>query len=136
MKRRFILLFLAVFVLGSLAGGVFIAGVRHSKASIFDSFLDLFKSGAPAALAPSLGTAETPQENKIPLYKPIFDYEEAVVKAVEKASPSVVSIVISKDLPIIENCPYDPFGDLPPEFRDFFGDSFGGPRFERPCERG
>ena len=30
-----------------------------------------------------------------------IDYEKAVMKAVEKASPSVVSVVVSKDLPVI-----------------------------------
>lgn len=68
-----------------------------------------------------------------PLYKPAIDYEEAVVKAVEKADPSVVSIVVSKDLPIIEQCPgSNPFGDLPAEFQDFFG----GFNFSQPCQKG
>lgn len=48
-----------------------------------------------------------------------------MVAAVETASPSVVSIVISKDVPIIERCSYDPLGDLSPEFRDLFGEGFG-----------
>ncbi len=76
-----------------------------------------------------LKTAEPAKE----LYAPTVDYEEAVVKAVEKASPSVVSIVISKDLPIIEQCPTaNPFSDLPPEFQNFFG----GQQFYAPCQKG
>lgn len=135
MRKKFFILFLVVFVFGSLAGSVFFAGIRQSRASIFDSFLDLLKRGAPAIPVPS-STESAPQTKESPLYGPGIDYEEAVIEAVEKSSPSVVSIVISKDLPIIENCPYDPFGNLPPEFHDLFGDSFGGPRFERPCEKG
>jgi serine protease Do len=69
----------------------------------------------------------------VPLYKPAIDYEQAVVSAVEKASPSVVSIIVSKDLPVIEQCPYNPFSDLPPEFQQYFGGQF---QFSQPCQKG
>ncbi len=49
--------------------------------------------------------------------------ESAVISAVEKISPAVVSIIITKDLPIIEKYYYDPFG--PDFFKHFFGDDFG-----------
>lgn len=74
------------------------------------------------------------QEKEVSLYKPALDYEQAVVAAVKKASPAVVSITVSKNVPIIENCPSDIFGDLPPQFRDFFGGGFG--QITEPCERG
>lgn len=97
------------------------------------SFLDDIKTffGIPTPVPEEPSPAPSPT---VPLYKPVIDYEEAVVSAVETATPSVVSIVISKDVPVIERCPYDPFGDLPPEFRDFFGGGFEG--FYAPCERG
>ena len=66
------------------------------------------------------------------LYKPTLDYEAAVVKAVERTLPSVVSIVVTKNVPIIEECVSDPFANLPDEFRRFFG----GFEFVEPCERG
>lgn len=44
------------------------------------------------------------------LYRPVLEYEQAIIKAVERASPAIVSIIISKDLPILERCLYDPFG--------------------------
>lgn len=69
----------------------------------------------------------------VPLYKPVIDYEQAVTDAVEKASPSVVSIIISKDLPVIEQCPYNPYSDLPQEFQQFFGEQF---QFSQPCQSG
>jgi serine protease Do len=78
---------------------------------------------------------EKKQEEKksdVPLYGPTIDYEEAVIKAVESASPAVISIIISKDLPIIEQCPYNPFGDLPQDFQQFFGSH----QFYRPCQTG
>jgi serine protease Do len=37
-------------------------------------------------------------------------------------------------LPVIEQCPYSPFRDLPPEFQQFFGDR--GFQFSQPCEKG
>lgn len=61
------------------------------------------------------------------------DYEQTVINTVQQARPAVVSIVISKDVPIIERSfsqPSDPFGD-------FFGNGtlspfqFQIPRFEQ-----
>jgi len=79
-------------------------------------------------------TSTAPVVATTPLYKPAIDYEQAVMAAVEKASPAVVSVIISKDLPVIEQCPYNPFSDLPPEFQQFFGgDQF---KFYQPCQKG
>ncbi|MBI5732818.1 trypsin-like peptidase domain-containing protein [Candidatus Jorgensenbacteria bacterium] len=105
------------------------------KAGAWDKILN-FLRGVPNA---SPGTTTVPQNTspqaQVPLYKPTLDYEEAVIRAVESAAPSVVSIVISKDLPIIEQCPSNPFQDLPPEFRNFFGQGFGF-QFYEPCQKG
>jgi len=49
--------------------------------------------------------------------------ESAVTSAVEQVSPAVVSIIVAKDLPIIEQYYGDPFGS--DFFREFFGDGFG-----------
>ena len=55
--------------------------------------------------------------------------DELVVKVVESASPAVVSIVATKDVPVIEKFFVDPFaGD--PFFKQFFGD--GGSGFQVP----
>ena len=63
------------------------------------------------------------------------DHEQAVVSVVEKASPAVVSIIISKDVPVIEQCVVsDPFTNLPEEYRQFF--NFGGMQFSQPCQKG
>jgi S1-C subfamily serine protease len=48
--------------------------------------------------------------------------ESAVISAVEKVSPAVVSIIITKDLPKIEQYYSQPFGS--DFFRQFFGDDF------------
>lgn len=64
-----------------------------------------------------------------------YDEESAVINAVEKVSPSVVSIIVSKDLPKIEQYYSQPFGsDL---FRQFFGDSFDfGPQIPQYRQNG
>jgi len=51
--------------------------------------------------------------------------EEAITQAVEKVSPAVVSIIVTKDLPVMEKYfqEYNPFGD-DDFFRQFFGDEF------------
>ena len=55
-----------------------------------------------------------------------ISYEQAIIDVVKSASPSVVSIIISKDLPVYEEHFINPFGNLP----DF---GFGTPfNFEIP----
>lgn len=51
--------------------------------------------------------------------------EESVINVVEQVSPAVVSIIVSKDLPILEKYyqEYSPFGD-DPFLRQFFGNDF------------
>jgi serine protease Do len=123
---------IAIIIVSGLIGGVFgsLFSFEVTQANFFEGLKHFF-------FKKSAGEPAVPQADKgepVPLYKPAIDYEEAVTKAVEEASPSVVSIVISKDLPIIERCPYNPFGNLPPGFEDFFGDfDFG---FTFPCEKG
>jgi len=57
--------------------------------------------------------------------------DELIVKAVEEASPAVVSIVASKDVPVIERYYVDPFGN-DPFFQQFFGN---GPELQVPQYR-
>lgn len=96
-----------------------------AQAGFFDSIANFFSglAGTPAASS---------SPSSVELYRPALDYEAAVVAAVDRASPSVVSIVISKNVPIIEQCPYDPFSNVPLEFRQFFGNG----SFSRPCQTG
>lgn len=53
-------------------------------------------------------------------YLPQTSQEEAIIKAVENVGPAVVNIVITKDVPIVEEYFYNPFE----EFEQFFGDPF------------
>ncbi len=66
-------------------------------------------------------------------YKPVADYENAVVEAVKRVSPAVVSISISKEVPVVGSCvSEDPFSGASPEIRRFFGQYF--PQYYMSCE--
>ncbi len=127
MQRKVLILIIIAGLVGGVAGSIISAGSVH--AGVFDDIWNFLK-GSPSQTGIS---SPAPSTTTVPLYAPTIDYEQAVVNAVKKASPSVVSIVISKDLPVIENCPYDPFSNLPPEFRSLFGD---GAQFSQPCQKG
>ncbi len=60
-----------------------------------------------------------PQKNQPVILN--IGYEAQVINAVKTASPAVVSIVITKNVPIIEQYYSNPFGD-DPLFKQFFGD--------------
>lgn len=57
-------------------------------------------------------------------YIPQTTQEEAIIKAVEEVSPAVVSIVITKDLPIFEEYYITPF-------EEFFGSEFRIPQYRQ-----
>lgn len=102
--------------------------IQSANAGFFDGIIDkITKKIWTDHMSESSGDTEKDEKpGKIaepsPIYAPTVDYEEAVVSAVEKGLKSVVSVVVSKDIPILEKCIYDPFGNLAPEFDDFFKD--------------
>ncbi len=127
MQKKVLVIIIIAGFLGGVAGSIISAGSVH--ASVFGDIWNFLKGTPSETGTAPVGLSTTTS----PLYAPTIDYERAVVSAVKKASPSVVSIVISKDLPVIENCPYDPFSNLPPEFKNLFGN---GVQFSQPCEKG
>ena len=62
----------------------------------------------------------------VPITRDSFTMESQIVNVVEDTNPAIVSIVITKDVPIIEQYyeNFDPFGN------DFFNDFFGGNGFD------
>ena len=65
----------------------------------------------------------------------ILRQDELVVQAVDQTSPAVVSVVASKDVPVIERFFIDPFGD-DPTLRQFFGDDGSGLRIPQFRQKG
>ncbi|MFC1595002.1 S1C family serine protease [Patescibacteria group bacterium] len=57
--------------------------------------------------------------------------EEVVVNVVESVSPAVVSVIATKDLPVIEECFVDPFGG-----DEFLSQFFGDLRIPQLCQKG
>ena len=90
---------LVIIIVAALVGGFFgsITASRFAQADLSGNIWD-FITGSNATSTLKGAPAKTTT-----LYAPTIDYEQAVVNAVEKASPSVVSIVISKDLPVINS---------------------------------
>jgi len=136
MNKKILVLFTISSLIIGIVGSLIFA--KKAEANILENILNFLKESPLKRIETSpnntnLSTESFKQQEEVSLYKPVVEYEQAVITAVEIASPSVVSIVITKDLPKIENCPYDPFSDLPLEFRRFFG---GGFEFYVPCERG
>jgi len=79
----------------------------------------------------------SPEKEEEALSPAVLSQEEAVVKVVKEVSPAVVSIIVTKDIPVIERYyqEYNPFGD--DEFlRQFFDDDFFSPfKFQIPQYR-
>lgn len=99
--------FLAAF-LGFVFGGLAVGYLNSNyQNSLLDS--DLLEK---LLLTKKEQPNETPQSTS---------NEETVVKVVKQVSPSVVSIIVTKDLPIMEKYYYNPFE----EFEKYFGKGFG-----------
>ncbi len=69
-----------------------------------------------------------PSSNSPKNYIPQNPQEDLVIRAVKKVSPSVVSVIITKEVPVFEEYYYNPFKD----FEQMFGEPFG---FEIPQYR-
>lgn len=109
MNKKILLIIFISLLAGGFVGNYLISDFTQS--GYFEKIKDLFKT------TPS----ETEENFFIPEYKSIIDYEETVIGVIEQTSDSVVSIIVSRDLPVIRRrSPQDPFSLIPPEFRDFF----------------
>lgn len=87
------------FISGTLSGGYFYLQAKD--------YLAKFNIGLPGA--------KMQAESGLPQYQPQTSQEQMVIKVVKDASPAVVSIVITKDVPIIEEYyvnPFQGFGQL------------------------
>jgi S1-C subfamily serine protease len=104
-KNRSFTIVVAVIVLSSVFG--FVAGFISSNYfySQIKSYLEKFNIDLPSVVEKQFIQKE---------YIPQTTQEEAIIKAVKDFSPAVVSIVISKDVPIMEEYFYNPFEEFGP----------------------
>lgn len=137
--RKIILAVLGLIVIVLIVGALWKAAPASASASGANPFAtfwsDLTHPLAKGGGAP-LGTAPIAESSSTGQYQPDDQYEADVMSAVQKASPAVVSITISENVPVVENCPYDPFSNLPQQFQQFFGNGFGGLPTSTPCDTG
>jgi len=127
---------LAIIAIALVVGLILILTLNppQVQANAFIQFFSkFFASFAPKQSSTGTGLTGS-SASSTALYQPVVDYENAVVNAVKAASPAVVSIVISEQVPIVEQCPYNPFGNLSPEFQQFFGDASSSTT--QPCDTG
>ena len=132
-KNKLTVILVTAAFIGGILGSSFIfpsTTKANILSDIYQSIVNGFRSVTSTSTPSILG-------NQLEAKKPevVNDYEQAVINAVKKASPAVVSIVISKDVPVVEQCPYNPFSNIPQEFQQFFNFG-GGSQFYQPCNSG
>ncbi len=112
---------IVVAALAGFAGGFLARGVDSANA--------LLGKGADVSAAQSSAVLNIPRSS--------LAQEEAIVSIVKKYSPAVVSVIISKNVPIVEQCYISPFGDGDPFANDpFFKRFFGDFRIPAQCRNG
>ncbi len=106
-KNKWPVYFIILSIIFGAIGGALISGIFYSK------FVDI-NIGAPQ---------KTIEDH----YFSAVSQEETIISVVERVSPSVVSIIITKDIPVAYEYYYDPSEG----FEWFFGESFEVPQYEQ-----
>ena len=120
----------AMILVAGLLLGLFIESPHAQANGLSDFFSKVLSPFELAQPTPSPASASSSAR----LYEPVVDYEQSVVNAVKTAAPAVVSITISENAPVLQNCPNNLFQNLPPEFQQFFGNSV--PDMTQQCDTG
>lgn len=102
---------------------ILISGIIGSLSGLAGGMY-LFSKISHCLYRPSVGSlGKTNNQHAAQHYTPQTTQEEKVIRAVKNVSPSVVSIIITKDVPVFEQYYTNPFPDFP-EFKQFFGEPF------------
>lgn len=112
-RKKIFGLIVSVIFISILFG--FLAGAGSSTLFYFQirSYLEKLNINLPPVIEKEIVEKETIKE-----YLPQSSQEQKIIKAVEEVSQAVVSIVISKDVPILEKYyETDPFGFPVPQYR-------------------
>jgi S1-C subfamily serine protease len=113
-KKQIFWLIVLIIFLSSLFG--FLTGLISGSYFYYQikDYLSKWKITLPQKIK------EDKKENDKKIDHYYFCEQEAIIKTIKEASPAVVSIIITKDLPIIEEYFFEPFE----EFEEFFGEPF------------
>jgi S1-C subfamily serine protease len=114
-KRAFLYFLIFIFLLLAFFGGVFTEIYYHQQ---IKDFLSKFKIQVPERVERIIEREKIVE--KEPQYIPQTSQEEKIVRVVKKVSPSVVSVIITKDIPKLKLYYEEPFK----EFEEFFGIPF------------
>ena len=114
--RQIIIFTVVLAFIVSVIGTVLALGIFGPLFGVGETSGGPFLFNRPKILEKIIQSAE-PKETS----ERILRQDELVVKVVEEASPAVVSIVASKDVPVIERYYVNPFSN-DPFFKQFFGD--------------
>jgi serine protease Do len=111
-KKYLIILFLGLLTVSSLIYA------ESQSQGLFKSLIDLILKNVTSTNK----NFSSPQPSFINPVPTVFDLESTVTQIAEKSSSAVVSIVISKYVPIVERFYINPFEEfeLPPEIKPFF----------------
>ncbi|MCX8015755.1 MAG: trypsin-like peptidase domain-containing protein [Patescibacteria group bacterium] len=121
---------ISVIILSSLVGAVvgvlFSHQIAYSSSNFTASIFDNLKNLIPKNLIPQNWFEKaTPTPAPTPaFYEPDLAYEQRIIDIVEQSANAVVSIIVSKDVPIFEQYYTNPFGNLPQDWQEFFGPFF------------
>ncbi|MEI8270861.1 MAG: trypsin-like peptidase domain-containing protein [bacterium] len=115
-NKSFVLAFLASLISLLIILAIGLGVVWHYRANVFSYFAKEYIKESQVPSNTELGSTKTETE-KIIERQSVFSQESFVVDAVKRASPAVVSIVLSKNVPKYEsyvdpNNQYNPFGNM------------------------
>jgi len=126
-KERRVYWIAALVIIFALAAGFFAGGNYYDKLASYlkeNANINL-NTGSTAPQNPAGGRAPSAPQT----YTPQTTQEQAVIGVVKDYSPAVVSIIISKNVPVMEKYYISPFDDFNQFFEDF------GPDFTIPQYR-
>ncbi|MGC8981625.1 MAG: S1C family serine protease [Minisyncoccia bacterium] len=118
MKKRISLVIVTALIMLIVTFNVVLAENNINLQNFLNLLKNIFKNNTTTL---DLKSVENVFQNT-PEYKSSCSCEDLVINTVEKTSPAVVSIIISKDVPIFEKYYIKPFNEenLPDEFKQFF----------------
>lgn len=116
-KSWIFLLLILVFLAGILAGTIF---NQYLSDNLFNKTLFKLNDFFQLFLEKKSPSQLSQPSQSSPPYLPKTDQEKIIIEVVKKVSPSVVSIVITKEVPLYKKYYESPFK----EFEEFFGPDF------------
>ncbi len=104
-----------------LNGGIVARAATNPLSTLWNDISRPFAGGTQSSGSTSSSAGSSSSAGGSQAYTPYDQYEADVMAAVQKVAPSVVSVTVSENVPIIENCPNYFYQSIPQQFQQFFG---------------